>query len=69
MAKAEQSTKSCYRPSDVAKLLDVAPGTILRWVREGRLPPPLRPGPRTVRWPVEVIHAAIDAMRQTAAQQ
>ena len=66
MPEAIESARGCYRPRDVARMLDVSISTILRWIHEGRLPPPLRPGPRTLRWPAEVIHAAINEMYQTA---
>ena len=59
---SEVTKQKFYKPSQVAELLGVAHSTIHRWMREGRLPPPLRPGPKTLRWPKETIDALIAKM-------
>jgi len=65
MSEATSQAKRFYTTRELADLLGVVPSTVHRWVHEGRLPPPLRPGPKTLRWPAEVVHAAINEMYQT----
>jgi predicted DNA-binding transcriptional regulator AlpA len=36
----------------VAALKGIAPATVWRWVREGRLPAPVKLGPNTTAWKV-----------------
>jgi hypothetical protein len=45
----------------------VNPGTIWRWVKAGRFPAPVKLGPQTTAWPVEVLDQW-DAQQQGAAQ-
>ncbi len=45
--------------ADVAALFSVHERTIFVWISSGRLPPPLRIGPRVVRWKREAIEALL----------
>jgi excisionase family DNA binding protein len=47
--------------AEVAKLLGVTTRTVDRWVAKRVLPPPMRVGPRLLRWRRQVIH---DFMRR-----
>ena len=38
------------RDIEVAKRFDISRGTVWEWVKNGTLPPPIRLGPRAVRW-------------------
>ncbi|MCZ7652124.1 MAG: AlpA family phage regulatory protein [Thermoanaerobaculia bacterium] len=41
------------RDVDLANSLAISRATVWRWVREGRLPPPVKIGPNTTRWLAE----------------
>lgn len=43
------------RDITLAKALEVHRNTVWRWVREGRLPPPVRLSPGCSRWPSTVL--------------
>ena len=49
---------------EVAHYLKVSPRTARNYVREGRLPAPLRLGPRCLRWR----HAEVEALGQPAKE-
>jgi predicted DNA-binding transcriptional regulator AlpA len=49
------TNQTWLRDSDLAARFGVSRSTIWRWARQGRLPPPHRLGPRTTRWPPEVL--------------
>jgi predicted DNA-binding transcriptional regulator AlpA len=49
-------------PTDLAKLFAVRRPTIHGWVREGRLPPPLRLSEHIFRWPRATIQDSILAL-------
>ena len=46
----------------VAELLSVHVMTVRKWADAGRLPPPVRIGPRAVRWRSEAIDRWVDAL-------
>lgn len=51
----------------VASFFGVTTMTVRRWVAQNRLPKPIKYGPRTVRWPREVIERWI-AEKEAAAR-
>ena len=52
--------KSYFTRAEVAKLFEVSPNTVSRWVRDGKIPSVLTPGGRH-RYPVEeIIHLVRD---------
>jgi predicted DNA-binding transcriptional regulator AlpA len=40
---------------ELARRLGVTPWTLMRWVRRGEFPAPLKPSEQTVIWPVSVV--------------
>lgn len=53
-------TMKLLTDTDVAEILSVHRCTVWRWVKEGRLPTPIRPlGVRIARWRAEEIEAAV----------
>jgi excisionase family DNA binding protein len=50
---------------EVARYLKVSPRTVRNYVRDGRLPAPLRLGPRCVRWR----RGEVEALGQPAEQE
>lgn len=59
-----ESTQPLKRPSDFCRAYGVAPVTVWRWVRSGRLPTPIKIGNRSY-WPAETEPLA-DAPVQSA---
>jgi excisionase family DNA binding protein len=51
---------------DVCDLLRVNRLTVLRWVRDGRLPRPVAPTLRCLRWPRVVVARWLEQLEQTA---
>jgi predicted DNA-binding transcriptional regulator AlpA len=47
--------------SDLTRWFGVTLGTIRGWVETGRIPPPLKVGPRVHRYDTEAIRAALKA--------
>ena len=46
----------------VAALHSVGPATVWRWVKSGRLPPPVKLGPNTTAWRVGELRRAMAAV-------
>lgn len=55
--------KSYFTRSEIAQMFEVAPNTVNRWVRGGKLPSVLSPGGRR-RYPVNAILQLIPAPAQ-----
>ena len=55
--------KSYFTRAEVAKLFEVAPNTISRWVRSGKLPSVRTPGGRR-RYPIEPILQLVRQFRE-----
>jgi prophage regulatory protein len=53
---------------DVSDLLCVSRRTIWRWAASGRLPPPLRVGPKCTRWRVTDIQRYVDTLPVRGAE-
>lgn len=51
------------RAKTLAKLLDVAPSTLWRWVEQGRLPAPHRLGPGVTAWDIAEVERALRERR------
>lgn len=56
--------KSYFTRSEIAQMFEVAPNTVNRWVRGGKLPSVLSPGGRR-RYPVDAILQLIPAPAQS----
>jgi predicted DNA-binding transcriptional regulator AlpA len=41
--------------ADLAKRYSISRATVWRWSNSGRLPPPVRLGEATTRWPLEAV--------------
>ncbi len=61
--ETEHAHKSYFTRTEVARLFEVAPNTISRWVRDGRLPFVRTPGGRR-RYPVELILRLVQQFRE-----
>jgi excisionase family DNA binding protein len=51
---------------EMCNLLNVTNKTLLRYVREGRVPAPIRPGGRQMRWPWGVVRRYIGDLQGAA---
>jgi prophage regulatory protein len=47
---------------EVADLLKVSKRTVWRWLRQGRLPVPIRCSERCIRWQASVVRAYLKAL-------
>jgi len=56
--------KKYTRAKNLAESLGVAQSTVWRWVKEGRLPNPIKLASRTTVWDTEAVEAAIERMSQ-----
>ncbi len=54
------------RPAEAARFLGVSVQTAYRWAAIGRLPRPLKLGPRTSGWRLADLQAFLDRMEQEA---
>ena len=54
------------RPAEAARFLGVSCQTLYRWSAVGRLPRPLKIGPRTSGWKLADLQAFIDRAEQDA---
>jgi excisionase family DNA binding protein len=52
-------SKATISPLEVATIFGVGRDTVYLWIKEGRLPPPIRIG-RVIRWRREVIEKILD---------
>jgi len=52
----------------LTKLFGVSRPTINAWARNGRLPAPLPLGPRTLRWPRDVILKHLEALQKKGGE-
>src|SRR4051812_23949740 len=50
-----------YEVKDLCDALRVSRSTLFAWIREGRIPPPVKFGARTTRWRREVAEGLIRA--------
>lgn len=50
------------RPREVMARIGCSRVTLWRWVREGRFPPPIHPGPNFTAWPEDEIENYIDSL-------
>ena len=55
-----------YRDKDIADAMGVSRNTVWRWVRDGRLPEPVRLSPGCSRWPESAIATLINGKREAA---
>jgi len=55
--------KSYFTRAEVARLFEVSPNTVSRWVRGGKIPSVLTPGGRH-RYPVEAITRLVQEFQQ-----
>jgi predicted DNA-binding transcriptional regulator AlpA len=51
---------------DVARAVGVSPRTIANWSKQGRFPPPVRLGTKTVRYPESAVRQFIDEAKAKA---
>ena len=58
-----------YRAQQLADQLGVARGTIWRWVREGRLPKPIKLTPGTSVWKADDVAAALSKIARDTKRQ
>lgn len=65
-AHRDRRGRTYFTRAEVARLFEVAPNTINRWVLAGRLPSVLTPGGRR-RYPVEAILRLVRELAQGAA--
>jgi len=56
-----------YRAHELAEQLGVARGTIWRWVREGRLPKPIKLTAGTSVWKADDVAAALSKIEREAS--
>lgn len=61
-----QRYRSFFTRAEVARLFEVAPNTVNRWVLGGRLPSVVTPGGRR-RYPVSAILQLVDELTQGAS--
>jgi len=61
--------KKYTRAKNLAESLGVAQSTVWRWVKESRLPPPIRLANRTTVWDVEEVEAAIERIITEGSQK
>lgn len=65
MVSKKQVHVGCIlRPAEAARFLSVSVQTLYRWAAQGRLPRPLRFGPRTSGWKLADLEAYIARMEQ-----
>ena len=53
-----------YRKCEVAKIFNISESTVVRWVKEGILPQPIRLGVNRIVWCREEIDHGIDKMKE-----
>lgn len=53
-----------YRKCEVAKIFNISESTVVRWVKEGILPQPIRLGVNRIAWYREEIDYVIDKMKE-----
>ena len=53
-----------YRKCEVAKIFSISESTVVRWVKQGRLPQPIRLGVNRIVWCREEIDHGIDKMKE-----
>ena len=53
-----------YRKCEVAKIFSISESTVVRWVKQGILPQPIRLGPNRIVWCREEIDHGIDKMKE-----
>ena len=59
---APAAGRRLLRPREVMARIGCSRVTLWRWVREGRFPPPIRPGPNFTAWPEDEIENYIDSL-------
>ncbi len=65
--KTEQTRAGgMLRPAEAARFLGISVQTAYRWAAQGRLPRPLKIGPRTSGWKLADLQAYLDRMEQEA---
>lgn len=52
--RSAQMTERRYSYVDLASMFRISPRQVMRWVKEGRMPPPIRAGHRTLFTPEHV---------------
>lgn len=55
--------KLVIRKKDVARLLDISESTVVRWSKNGRLPPPFSIGPNRTVWLHSEIVSFVEMMQ------
>lgn len=65
-AENEDRISELWRVERVAAEADVSAGCIWTWVDNGTFPPPIDFGPRTKRWPAEVVGRHIRGLQDKA---
>ena len=55
MAKATESSPQFLSAKETAARYGVAVSTVYRWVEEGNMPAPVKPGPGVTRWNVDTL--------------
>ena len=53
-----------YRKCEVAKIFNISESTVVRWVKQGILPQPIRLGANRIVWCREEIVHVIDKMKK-----
>jgi len=56
-----------YRAQQLADQLGISRGTVWRWVREEKLPPPIKLTPGTSVWRADDVAAALSKMKREGA--
>lgn len=62
----EKVLPATYTTPEVAVMFGVDRPTIMRWVKRGQMPRPIRIGPRTVRWPRQMIDDLVSGRAESA---
>lgn len=66
--RRDESQSPIFSKHEFARLVGVAPNTILRWSEEGRLPEPIRLTSQCYRWRRDDVVAWIEAMCSASDQ-
>jgi prophage regulatory protein len=53
-------------PKEVARLLNIGPRTLRRWIAEGTFPEPMRLNSRVIRWKWETFQHWLDSREGSA---
>ena len=54
--------RTLIRLKDVCELVGISRSTVYKRISDGTFPPPIRVGPRTVRWQLDAIETWCDAL-------